>query len=224
MSRPLAKIASQINKKWAIGIAVAAGLLFPAISIFIIAVRSDAFLNIPTLARLHEIHPELFVLYIPPLLFPYLIHLYYKYHSRDQGAFEKIISRKDETINRNADFAREIGIGNYSVHIIPEGEQDVLGKSLLVMKENLLANHRKESVQNWISEGKNLISNILRMYNKLEELGDLVLEHLVKYIDALQGAIYLYHEERESLVSLSTYAYFRKKYTSGEFKLGYGLP
>ena len=118
MSISRANIPFHITKKWATGASVAAGLLFPAISIFIIAVRSDAFLNIPTLARLHEIHPELFVLYIPPLLFPYLIHLYYKYHSRDQGAFEKIISRKDETINRNADFAREIGIGNYSVHIV----------------------------------------------------------------------------------------------------------
>ena len=223
MSISRSNIASQFDKKWALGVSVAAGLLFPVVSIIIIAIRSDSFLNIPSIARLHEIHPELFILYIPPLLFPYLVHLYYQFHARDQATFERTLDRKDETINRNADFAREIGLGNYAVHIIPEGEQDVLGKSLLVMKENLLANHRKESVQNWISEGKNLIFNILRMYNKLEELGDHVLEHLVQYMDAVQGAIYLYHEERESLVSLSTYAYYRKKYTSEEFKIGHGL-
>jgi len=88
---------------------------------------------------------------------------------------------------------------------------------------NLLANYRKESIQNWISEGKNVISNILRLYNKLEELGDHILEHLVKYIDAIQGAIYLYNEEDDSLVSLSTYAYSRKKYITQEFKVGFGM-
>jgi len=130
---------------------------------------------------------------------------------------------KEEKIKRNADFAVEIGEGNYDVHIDPEGDQDVLGKSLLVMKENLLANQRKESIQNWIAEGKNLISNVLRMYSRLEELGDHVLEHLVKYIDAIQGAIYLYHEDEQTLVSLSTYAYHRKKYIDGKFPLGSGL-
>ena len=92
-----------------------------------------------------------------------------------------------------------------------------------MMKQNLLANHKKEADQNWISEGRNLISNILRMYNKLEELADHVLEDLVKYIDAIQGAIYLYDEEEEKLVSLATYAYSRKKFIDREFKLGHGL-
>lgn len=223
MSKELTNINIPLARKWAITIAVAAGLAFPGFSILIIALAGKTALTFRSLATLHSVQPELFILYLLPLLFPYLVHLYYLGHAKAQEAFEKTIGRKDETINRNADFAREIGKGNYAVHIIPEGEKDVLGKSLLVMKENLLANHRKESIQNWISEGKNLISNVLRMYNKLEELGDYVLEHLVRYIDAIQGAIYLYHEERQSLVSLSTYAYYRKKYTQGEFKIGYGL-
>jgi len=126
MSNSLANIPFHVKKKWAIAVSVIVGLLFPVFSIIIIAIRSDSFLNIPSLSRFHEIHPELFILYILPILFPTLVHLYYKYHSKDQAAFEKKIARKDETINRNADFAREIGMGNYAVHIIPEGEQDVL--------------------------------------------------------------------------------------------------
>jgi len=50
-----------------------------------------------------------------------------------------------------------------------------------------------------------------------------VLEHLVKYIDAVQGAIYLYNEESDTLANLSTYAYNRKKYITQEFKVGHGL-
>jgi PAS domain S-box-containing protein len=211
------------RKHWAMLIAIVSGLLFPLASILIICVRDQVFFTIKNIFRIHMDHPELFLIYLLPVIGAIAVHFIYTRQQKNLGYFQKTIGKKDETINRNAQFANEIGKGNYSVHIIPEGEQDVLGKSLLVMKENLLANYRKESIQNWISEGKNVISNILRIYNKLEELGDHILEHLVKYIDALQGAIYLYNEEDDSLVSLSTYAYHRKKYIDQKFKVGYGL-
>lgn len=204
-------------------VAILSGLLFPFASGLVIILQSKVFFSFKNILRIHLDHPELFLLYSLPLISAFIVHFLYSRQQKTQNYFQKIISKKDETINRNAQFANEIGQGNYSVHIIPEGEQDILGKSLLVMKENLLANYRKESIQNWIAEGKNVISNILRLYNKLEELGDHILEHLVKYIDAIQGAIYLYNEEEDMLVSLSTYAYHRKKYMAQHFKVGFGL-
>jgi PAS domain S-box-containing protein len=211
------------GRQWTYTGAVLAGLLFLLITYIMICIRNDLSINPGTFIKIHTLYPEIFLLYLLPLIFYYLVHLHYRKSEKDKAYYQKIINSRDDTINRNALFAKEIGEGNYSVHIIPSGETDILGKSLLVMKENLLANHRKESVQNWISEGKNLVSNILRMYNKLEDLGDHVLEHLVKYIDAIQGAIYLYHEENGTLINLSSYAYNRKKYIHQEFRIGYGL-
>ncbi len=211
------------RKQWHTLISVLVGLMFPLFTIIVITVKTGLYINFSNFIQIHKAHPEIFMLYLLPLLFPWLVRIHISRRQKEKDHLQKIINRKDETINRNAAFAKEIGEGNYSVHIIPEGEQDVLGKSLLAMKENLLANHWKESSQNWISEGKNLVSNILRMYYKLEELGDHVLEHLVKYIDAIQGAIYLYNEENDTLVNLSAYAYNRKKYITREFKVGYGL-
>jgi PAS domain S-box-containing protein len=211
------------GKQWSYVLVVLGGLAFPLFTLAIIFVSSGLPVNFTNLFHIHADHPEVFILYLLPLFFASLARLYFRKKEKDLLHFRKIVERKDETINRNAEFAKQIGEGNYSVHIIPEGDKDVLGKSLLVMRENLLANHRKESIQNWISEGKNLVSNILRLYNRLEDLGDHVLEHLVKYIDAVQGAIYLYHEENDTLVNLSTYAYSRKKYITQEFRVGYGL-
>jgi PAS domain S-box-containing protein len=211
------------RRQWIYIAAILGGLAFPLISVGVISVVSGLPVNFTNLIRIHGQHPEVLVLYLLPLLFYILARFHFRRNDRDRQHFLHIIESRDDTINRNALFAKEIGEGNYSVHIIPEGDRDVLGKSLLVMKQNLLANHLKESVQNWISEGKNLVSNILRMYNRLEDLGDHVLEHLVKYIDAVQGAIYLYNEENNTLVNLSTYAYNRKKYLDQEFKVGYGL-
>jgi len=179
-----------------------------------------------TLAHMIQIQmqqPVLFLLYLLPPLVVLAVGRYFMTIEKITGNFREQINRKDSIINRYADFAKHIGEGNYEEEIMPENEQDILGKSLVVMRNNLRANHKKESEQNWISEGRNVISNILRMYNKLEELGDHVLEHLVKYIHAVQGAIYLYDEEGHKLVSLSTYAYGRKKYITTEFQVGYGL-
>lgn len=211
------------GERTAIIIAVLAGMVFPLLSFMIILIRQNLEITLSGILKLHVSHPEIFILYLIPVVLVVLVHYLYRLRDQDISYYESLIDSKDKIINRNAYFAKEIGEGHYDITIQPEGEHDVLGKSLLVMRENLLANHKKESEQNWISEGKNLISNILRIYNKLEELGDHVLEHLVKYIDAIQGAIYLYHEDAQKLVSLSTFAYSRKKYLTNEFQIGYGL-
>ena len=167
--------------------------------------------------------PVLFLVWLLPPLFILVIRRHVDTIERIRGKYKDQIDRKDYIINRYAEFAKHIGQGNYDEDIKPENDQDILGKSLVVMRNNLRASHKKESDQNWISEGRNVISNILRMYNKLEELGDHVLVHLIRYVHGVQGAIYLFDEENNKLVSLSTYAYGRKKYITTEFPVGYGL-
>ncbi|HPI71675.1 MAG TPA: PAS domain S-box protein, partial [Tenuifilaceae bacterium] len=102
-------------------------------------------------------------------------------------------------------------------------EDDILGKSLLAMRDNLLENNKKETEQNWIANGKDQVAHILRIHNNLEELSYEVLVKLIKYINLIQGALYLYDEEKKVLINLASYAYNRKKYIKQKFKLGEGL-
>jgi PAS domain S-box-containing protein len=203
--------------------ALAAGMVLVFIAVLISLIHEKLKINIANILGIHLINPVLFLFYIIPLLFMVAVHLFIKIREKDISFYNNEISKKDHIINKNASFAKEIGEGNYDISIETDGEYDILGKSLLVMRENLLASHTREAEQNWIAEGKNMISNILRLYNKLEELGDSVLEHLVIYIEAIQGAIYLYNEDVKKLVSLSAYAYSRKKHFTTEYKIGYGL-
>jgi serine phosphatase RsbU (regulator of sigma subunit) len=211
------------SRHWAMFIATISGLLFPLVSITIIILSEKAYFSVKNIISIHVDHPEIFMLYLLPIISAYIIHFFYNRLQKNQGYYQEMINRKNETIDRNALIVSELDKGNYSIQIIPEGEEDVLGKSLLVLKENLQASYTKESLQHWIYEGKNLISHVLRLYNKLEDLGDPFLEHLINYIDAVQGAIYLFNEEENSLVSLSTYAYHQKKSIDQQFKLGFGL-
>jgi len=211
------------RRKYIYILGAVAGLVLPVTALFFALIAGKQTITLQQILRIHAQQPVIFLFYLGPAVLVLIIHLYYSIVGRIISSYREEVDRKDFIINRYAEFARQIGQGNYSETVDPENDQDILGKSLLVMRNNLLANHKKESEQNWISEGRNIISNILRIYNKLEELGDHVLEDLVKYISAVQGAIYLFNEETETLVNLSTYAYGRKKYFSSEFKIGHGL-
>jgi len=178
------------------------------------------FINI---LKIHLLNPLLLFLYSVPVLFAAAAYYLHKKRESDLSVFEEEIKKKDATISRNVSLAKEIGEGNYNINIEPDGDKDVIGKSLLVMRDNLHSNRIREQELVWISEGKNMISNTLRMHPRLEDLGDNVLQSLVDYIDAIQGAIYLYNETDKNLVSLSTYAYNNKKVLEKEYRIGFGL-
>jgi transcriptional regulator with GAF, ATPase, and Fis domain len=91
------------------------------------------------------------------------------------------------------------------------------------MRDNLLANQKKEAEQNWITKGKDEISHILRLHHNIDELSYDVLVKLINYIQTIQGAVYLYDEEKQKLINLATYAYNRRKYLKQEFQIGEGL-
>ena len=83
------------------------------------------------------------------------------------------------------------------------GDDDILGKSLLLMRDNLLMNNKKEAEQNWIAEGKEEISNILRLHNKINELAYDVIVKLINYINAIQGAFYVYDDEKNKIINVA---------------------
>ncbi len=122
----------------------------------------------------------------------------------------------------NARFAQEIGSGNYEAEIAV-AEDDLLGKSLMVMRNNLLENSKKEAEQLWISKGKDVVSEILRLHNNVEELSVDALINIIKYVNLLQGALYFYDEDSKKLRNMATYAFNRRKYINQEFNVGQGL-
>ena len=137
------------------------------------------------------------------------------------------VLRNKLNIRRNrgdatARFAQEIGSGNYEAEFSAE-DDDILGKSLLLMRDNLLENSKKETEQLWISKGKDVISEILRLHNNMEDLSLDALINIIKYVNFLQGAIYFYDEDSNKLRNLATYAYNRRKYINQEFAVGQGL-
>jgi PAS domain S-box-containing protein len=203
--------------------AFAAGMVIAVTALLLAIIHEKLEITFTNILRINILNPVLFLLYLIPVLFAIITHYILKIRQHDLNVFKEEIRKKDTTISRNASLAKEIGEGNYNITIEPEGDNDVMGKSLLVMRNNLLYNRTREQELTWISEGKNIISNTLRMHTRLEDLGDNVLQNVVDYIDAIQGSIYLYNEKDKKLVNLSTYAFSNKKVLEKEYKIGYGL-
>jgi len=212
---------SVIRRK--ITIAILMGLLFPiAAWIIDISLKGITF-NLTNLVSIHKTNSVLWIIDIFPLVIMYVVWVQVKKHYSKVAILEKELSQRDEDINKNALFAKRIGEGDYVSSFEIGGEDDILGKSLVLMRNNLLANQKKEGEQNWIAKGKDEISYILRLHNNIEELSYEVLVKLIRYINSVQGALYIYDEEKKILTNLATYAYNRKKYVQQEFRVGQGL-
>ena len=198
-------------------------LLFLFVSWMMDILMNNLSVSFQSIAEIHKSNPVHWLIDALPIIVVIVIYFSIKKRERDKASFERIIEQRDQDINRNARFAKRIGEGIYDVKDDQIDEDDVIGRSLIVMRDNLLANSKKEKEQNWISEGKDLISGILRMHNNIEELTYEVLVKLINYIDVIQGSFYIYDDEEQKIINYATYAYNRKRYVTQEFQIGKGL-
>ncbi|MDD2548739.1 MAG: PAS domain S-box protein [Bacteroidales bacterium] len=175
------------------------------------------------IGTIHQSTPSVWIVNLLPFALAYFTYIMVKKQQQKLHKLQKELNERDKGINKNALFAKTIGEGNYNAPFELTNNDDILGKSLLVMRDNLLSNNMKEAEQNWITKGKDEVSHILRLHNNIENLSYEVLVKLINYINIIQGALYLYDEDTKELSSLATYAYNRKKYVNQKFKIGEGL-
>ncbi len=137
-------------------------------------------------------------------------------------------------LKETSQFALKIGEGNFSSEFKPQSKNDVLGNSLLVMRQNLIkadreAEQRKiENAQrNWSSQGLAEFNELLRNAgDDMQLLSNKVIEKLVRYLDANMGGIYIVNDENQEDIHLELtafYAYDRLKYVKRRIEIGENL-
>ncbi len=132
-------------------------------------------------------------------------------------------------LRRTANFAHQIGEGNYDADFTPMSEDDTLGNALLTMRDSIQGADKKDRERNWIVSGVAEIGQILRLHNNLEELGDEIISFITEKIQAVQGAFYVTTDDDDEATSeaylemKASYAYHKKKYLQAKFKFAEGL-
>ncbi len=125
-------------------------------------------------------------------------------------------------------FAENIGNGNYQTDFTPLSENDVLGNALINMRNNLQRVAEEDRRRNWATEGSAKFGEILRQNShSVAELSDTILSHLIRYMEANQGGLYVvqdeHTEEGQFMALEACYAWDRKKYLEQKIYKGEGL-
>lgn len=132
-----------------------------------------------------------------------------------------------------SNFATEIGQNNLDASFNLLSENDVLGKSLLKMKDSLKnaeieRNKRKEEeeIQRWLTNGIAKFGEILRNHHEIKELSNIVLENLLDYVEAIQGSLFMLNTnntEQKIYDLTAAIAYGRDKLIERSFEVGEGV-
>ncbi len=200
---------------------VLAGFVFP-----VIAWSYDFFFNGVSLSGVWKMHlnnPLHFIIDSAPIVLGIAIYIISKRTMSRRQYLQQIILERNKVIQRNAELANRIGKGEFDVKTDHIDESDKLGKALLLMLNNLKDTSVREAEQTWIARGKESVSDVLRQQINIADLAFNTLVSLIDYTEIVQGAFYVYDDEKEKLVNIATYAYGRKKYVNQEFKIGQGL-
>lgn len=143
------------------------------------------------------------------------------------GSMASALSGLSNGLKRTSEFAHQVGQGNLDAEFEALSTEDVLGNSLLEMRDNLKKIAQDDLRRNWSTKGQAELGDILREGNdSIEELAYNVLHKLIKYLNANQGGIYLFDKEAGAngeLELVAVYAWDHKKYMNQRFEPGEGL-
>jgi PAS domain S-box-containing protein len=131
-------------------------------------------------------------------------------------------------------FASKLESGQTGASLKPLSEEDTLANALLDMEKSLQKASEEdnkykiaEQKRTWANEGLAKFSEILRMQtDNLAALSDEIIVHVVKYLKANQGGIFLFNDHLETdrhLELISAFAYDRKKFLTKRIEIGEGL-
>jgi len=127
-------------------------------------------------------------------------------------------------------FAKAIGGKKFNADFTPLSNDDTLGNSLLLMRNNLVKISEEDRKRNWTTSGLARFGEILRNNSDdVNALANSLISELVKYLDANQGGVFvlsnnesgnLYEEHMELA---GCYAWDRTKYLEQKIYEGDGL-
>ncbi len=179
-------------------------------------------LNIPfSLGAIGAVHRHLFVwlfdLAVISLPVPFLFYLHYK--ATTSQKLQSGSDRLQHEIEQSIVIAQNIGSGQKIS--LPTDEDSILHRTLSQLGDNLQSTREKEEQLNWVAQGKDRVSDIMRIHNRLEDLAYGTLQSIIHYYGAAQGAFFILQDN--TLNGIARYAYGRPRFEHETIPIGKGL-
>ncbi|MDI3521320.1 MAG: hypothetical protein PWR04_1308, partial [Anaerophaga sp.] len=139
---------------------------------------------------------------------PFAVIFVRNYINKKTAQYRSEIFDLNKRIQHNIELASNLKEGKDELGSkIPD---DQLASVLLDIGKNIKVARQHEDEENYISKGKEQMSDLLRVHHDLTELTPAVLKALIEYLGAIQGAFYLL--EDDLLKRSAMYAYNRRRF------------
>ncbi len=185
------------------------------------------------IAELHRNNPVYLILDLAPFVLAFYAYVLSKKYATASEALHSSLKKEFDKNQKIFRFVEKIRLGNIDADYKVQGADDVLGQSILDLRDNLKKNRDEEekrrnedNQRNWIAEGLAKFGEILRKdTDNLEELSYNLISNLIKYINANQGALFIIEDENEAdkhMRMTACYAYERRKFADKRVEWGEG--
>ncbi len=133
-----------------------------------------------------------------------------------------------------AGFAGRLSQGDFTQDFPPLSEQDSFAIAFNTLTKELRKNmhqieitKQQDDLAMWENNGIAQFNDLLRQSNNdIKALSFIIIEHLVEYLDANQGGVFLVEGESEQdkyISQVAAFAYDRRKYSHKRIEIGEGL-
>ncbi|MFP4042504.1 MAG: PAS domain S-box protein [Bacteroidota bacterium] len=191
-------------------------------------------LTVDEVIRQHIRNPVYIILDLSPIVLAFYAFLLSKRYADSLRDLNQAIKQELDKTKRVYHFVEKLKSGKTNAVYKVQGEDDVLGKAVLSLRDELQKTKQEEKrrreedrQRHWVSEGLAKFGEILRHdTDNLEELSYKLISNLVKYIGANQGAFFIINDEEEGakyLEMTACYAYERRKFPDKRVEIGEGL-
>jgi PAS domain S-box-containing protein len=186
------------------------------------------------LTELHKTNPVYILLDLSPIVLAFYAYLISKKYADTSNILHSSLKHEFDKTQKIYRFVEKIRHGQFDTEYKVQGADDVLGQSILDLRDNLKKNkieedkRRNEDQQrNWIAEGLAMFGEVLRKNtDNIQELSYNLISQLVKYIKANQGAFFIINDESftdKHLEMTACYAYERRKFADKRVEWGEGI-
>lgn len=143
------------------------------------------------------------------------------------GQMTSALKDLTEALKQTANFANEIGEGNFEVNFQPLSDNDEFGNALLQMRDSLQKAEQETRFRNWTNNGLTRIGEVLRENtDDIEKLSEAIIHELVKFFEVNQGGIFLVRKNQrgEDYIELAgAYAIDARYKENKRLRMGEGL-
>lgn len=150
------------------------------------------------------------------------LHSTQELQNAPQNSLLASVKNMADNLEALASQADTVGRGDLSVEVHARSEHDRLGHAFKNMVDLLRIASQEDQQRNWLKDGINQLNQQLTGDLSSQQMVDIAISTLGRYLGAGRGVLYIWRAQEERLDLLGSYMYTERSQVGSQFQLGEG--